>query len=109
MQPYYDSLVAKLVCWGDSREMAIQRMRRALSEYVVEGIKTNLPFLRRVVTNDRFQAGKYDTRLVEQILADKLSALVPVRVGEAGAAPAPAPAASAPPAQSLPSRAGIAA
>ncbi len=109
VQPYYDSLVAKLICWGDSREMAIQRMRRALSEYVVEGIKTNLPFLRRVVTNDRFQAGKYDTRLVEQILADKLSALVPVRGGEAGAAPAPAPAASAPPAQSLPSRAGIAA
>ena len=84
-------------------------MRRALSEYIVEGIKTNLPFLRRVVTNDRFQAGKYDTRLVEQILADKLSALVAVRGGEAGAAPAPAPAASAPPAQSLPSRAGIAA
>ena len=109
VQPYYDSLVAKLICWGDSRETAIQRMRRALSEYVVEGIKTNLPFLRRVVADDRFQAGKYDTRLVEQILADKLSAPVPVRGGEAAAAPAPAPAASAPPAQSLPSRAGIAA
>jgi acetyl-CoA carboxylase biotin carboxylase subunit len=74
VQPYYDSLVAKLVCWGDSREVAMRRMRRALGEYVVEGIKTNLPFLRRVLVDDRFVAGKYDTRLVEQILADRFSA-----------------------------------
>ncbi|HEX9290593.1 MAG TPA: acetyl-CoA carboxylase biotin carboxylase subunit [Anaeromyxobacteraceae bacterium] len=70
VQPYYDSLVAKLICWGDKREVAMQRMRRALDEYVVEGIKTNLPFLRRVLADRRFQAGKYDTRIVEQILAE---------------------------------------
>jgi len=69
VQPYYDSLVAKLICWGDSREVAMQRMRRALDEYVVEGIKTNLPFLRRVLADERFRAGRYDTRLVDQILA----------------------------------------
>jgi acetyl-CoA carboxylase biotin carboxylase subunit len=79
VQPFYDSLVAKLVCWGDSREVAMHRMRRALNEYVIEGIKTNLPFLRRVLANERFQAGKYDTRLVEQILADRLNPRAPPR------------------------------
>jgi acetyl-CoA carboxylase biotin carboxylase subunit len=69
VQPYYDSLVAKLICWGDSREVAMDRMRRALSEYVVEGIKTNLAFHRRVLNHPGFAAGKYDTRIVEQILA----------------------------------------
>src|SRR5512135_2716869 len=68
VQPYYDSLVAKLICWGDKREVAISRMRRALEEYVVEGIKTNIPFLRRVLASAQFAAGKYDTRIVDQIL-----------------------------------------
>jgi acetyl-CoA carboxylase biotin carboxylase subunit len=66
--------VAKFICWGDSRAFALQRMRRALNEYVIEGIKTNLPFLRRVIDDERFRAGKYDTRLVDQILSDKLNA-----------------------------------
>ena len=68
VQPYYDSLVAKLICWGDSREVAMQRMRRALDEYVIEGIKTNLPLLRRILADERFKAGRYDTRLIDQIL-----------------------------------------
>ena len=46
-------------------------MRRALNEYVVEGVKTNLPFLRRVLANERFRAGKYDTHLAEHSLADR--------------------------------------
>jgi acetyl-CoA carboxylase biotin carboxylase subunit len=70
VQPYYDSLVAKLICWGDKREVAIDRMKRALDEYVVEGIKTNIPFHRRVMANPRFIAGRYDTRIVEQIFAE---------------------------------------
>ncbi|HUK66370.1 MAG TPA: acetyl-CoA carboxylase biotin carboxylase subunit [Anaeromyxobacteraceae bacterium] len=69
VQPYYDSLVAKLICWGDSREVAMERMRRALDEYVVEGIKTNIPFLRRLLASPAFRKGSYDTRLVEQLLA----------------------------------------
>src|SRR5919204_151567 len=56
VQPYYDSLVAKLICWADKREVALARMRRALNEYVVEGIKTNIPFLRRVIADSRFEA-----------------------------------------------------
>ncbi len=74
VQPYYDSLVAKLICWGDSREVAMDRMRRALSEYVIEGIKTNLAFHKRVMAHKGFAEGKYDTRIVEQILAEKKSA-----------------------------------
>jgi acetyl-CoA carboxylase biotin carboxylase subunit len=70
VQPYYDSMVAKLICWGDSRAVAIDRMRRALDEYVIEGIKTNIPFLKRVLGNAAFVAGRYDTRIVDQILAE---------------------------------------
>ena len=77
VQPYYDSLVAKLVCWADSREVAIARMKRALDEYVVEGIKTNLAFHRRVLRNAAFAAGRYDTRIVEQILAEKKAGAPP--------------------------------
>ena len=69
VQPFYDSLVAKLVCWADRREVAIERMKRALNEYVVEGIKTNIPFHKRVLASPQFAAGQYDTRIVEQILA----------------------------------------
>jgi acetyl-CoA carboxylase biotin carboxylase subunit len=71
VQPYYDSLVAKLICWGDSRAVAMDRMRRALDEYVVEGIRTNLAFHRRVLRHPGFTAGKYDTRIVDQILAER--------------------------------------
>jgi acetyl-CoA carboxylase biotin carboxylase subunit len=70
VQPFYDSLVAKLICWADLREVALVRMRRALEEYVVEGIKTNLRLHRRVLAHPGFLAGKYDTRIVEQILAE---------------------------------------
>ena len=82
VQPYYDSLVAKLICWGDSREVALSRARRALDEYVIEGIKTNIPFLRRVLADRRFTAGKYDTRLVDQILTEGKAA-IPVKASSA--------------------------
>jgi acetyl-CoA carboxylase biotin carboxylase subunit len=68
VQPYYDSLLAKLLVWGETRDIAIKRMRRALREYIVEGIKTNIPFQRRVLTAEAFVSGHYDTRLVAQIL-----------------------------------------
>jgi acetyl-CoA carboxylase biotin carboxylase subunit len=68
VQPYYDSLVAKLVVTGATREIALKRAMRALNEYVVEGIKTNIPFHKRVLTFPAFVEGKYDTRIVDQIL-----------------------------------------
>jgi len=68
VQPFYDSLVAKLIVTGATREIALQRMRRSLNEYVIEGIKTNIAFHKRVLVDPRFVAGRYDTRLVDQIL-----------------------------------------
>jgi len=68
VQPYYDSLVAKLIVTGATREIALKRMLRALNEYVIEGIKTNIPFHKRVLQFPAFVQGKYDTRVVDQIL-----------------------------------------
>jgi len=68
VQPYYDSLVAKLIVTGATREIALKRMMRALNEYVIEGIKTNIAFHRRVLAFPAFVQGKYDTRIVDQIL-----------------------------------------
>jgi acetyl-CoA carboxylase biotin carboxylase subunit len=76
VQPYYDSLVAKLIVTGANREIALKRMQRALNEYVIEGIKTNIAFHKRVMQNAAFIAGKYDTRLVDQILNPPVAAEV---------------------------------
>ena len=69
--PFYDSMVAKVIVTADSRPAAIMRMRRALQEYVVEGIKTNIPFHRRLLSFDPFVQGRYDTRAVERLLAEQ--------------------------------------
>jgi acetyl-CoA carboxylase biotin carboxylase subunit len=68
--PFYDSLLAKVIAFGETREVALRRMRRALGEFVAEGIKTNVPFHRIVLDSKAFVAGEYDTRLVEQILSE---------------------------------------
>ena len=68
--PYYDSMVAKLIVMADSRPAAIMRMRRALEEYIVEGIKTNIPFHKKLLMYEPFVQGRYDTRLVEKLLAE---------------------------------------
>ncbi|HUJ24996.1 MAG TPA: acetyl-CoA carboxylase biotin carboxylase subunit [Myxococcales bacterium] len=68
--PFYDSMVAKLIVTADSRPAAIMRMRRALDEYIVEGIKTNIPFHKRLLAYEPFVQGRYDTRLVEKLLAE---------------------------------------
>jgi acetyl-CoA carboxylase biotin carboxylase subunit len=64
--PYYDSMLAKLIAWGETRGEAILRMRRALSEYKIMGLKTNLPFHQKLLDSTRFLAGRYDTQFVEQ-------------------------------------------
>ncbi len=69
--PFYDSMVAKLIVQADSRPAAIMRMRSALQEYVVEGIQTNIPFHRKLVLYEPFVEGRYDTRLVERLLAEQ--------------------------------------
>jgi acetyl-CoA carboxylase biotin carboxylase subunit len=70
---HYDPLVSKLVAWAESREEAIRRMRRAVGEYRVVGIRTTLPFFRRVLEDPAFVAGDYDTSLVDRLLASARS------------------------------------
>jgi acetyl-CoA carboxylase biotin carboxylase subunit len=69
--PHYDSLLAKLIVHAEDRPTAIRRMQRALGEYVVEGIRTNIPFHRAALAEDAFQEGNYDTRFVERLLASE--------------------------------------
>ncbi|MEW6567185.1 MAG: acetyl-CoA carboxylase biotin carboxylase subunit [Chloroflexota bacterium] len=66
VSPYYDSLISKLICWGETRGEAILRMRRALEEYRIIGVKTNIPFHQSIMDSTRFMAGQYDTRFVEE-------------------------------------------
>jgi len=66
--PYYDSLIAKLVTVGATRTSAIDRMRRALDEYLISGIKTTVPFHAAIMRNADFREGKYDTGFVERLM-----------------------------------------
>ena len=62
---YYDSLIAKLVVFAQTREGAINKMSGALEEFVVEGIKTTIPFHREVMRNENFRSGKFDTGFLD--------------------------------------------
>ena len=64
--PYYDSLIAKLITWGETRSEAMLRMRRALSEYRIMGLKHNIPFHINLLNSISFIAGRFDTNFVEQ-------------------------------------------
>lgn len=63
--PYYDSLIAKLIAVAQTREEAIGTMRRALSEYVIEGIKTTIPFHLQLMKNEDFRKGEFTTKFME--------------------------------------------
>jgi acetyl-CoA carboxylase biotin carboxylase subunit len=67
--PHYDSLVAKLVVHGPDRSMAIRRLRRALAELVVEGIKTNGELFERIAASEDFQNGRLDTSFLPRLEA----------------------------------------
>jgi acetyl-CoA carboxylase biotin carboxylase subunit len=64
--PYYDSLVAKLIAHGESRQEAIARMKRALDMFVVEGIYTTIPLHQRILADAEFLAGRYDTTFLSR-------------------------------------------
>jgi len=66
ISPYYDSLISKLVVYGATRAEAILRMRRALEEYKIVGVRTNIPFHQNLMDSLRFMAGNFDTRFVEE-------------------------------------------
>lgn len=71
---HYDPMISKLAAWGRSREEAIDRLRRALDEYAVSGIKTTLPFFRQIVRDEEFIAGKLDTGFIGRFLERRDSA-----------------------------------
>lgn len=66
ISPFYDSLISKVIVWGETRAEAIMRMRRSLEEYKVVGVHTNIPFHQNLMDSTRFLGGQYDTRFVEE-------------------------------------------
>ncbi|MBK6941140.1 MAG: acetyl-CoA carboxylase biotin carboxylase subunit [Planctomycetes bacterium] len=62
---YYDSLIGKLLVWGETREEALDRMARALDEYIVEGVKTTIPLQREIMRHPRFRSGDVDTSFMD--------------------------------------------
>ena len=63
--PYYDSMIAKIIAVARTREEAINTMSRALSEYVIEGIKTTIPFHQQLMRNEAFQSGNFNTKFLD--------------------------------------------
>ena len=68
--PYYDSMIAKLITTAQTREEAINKMRRALDEFVIEGIKTTIPFHRKLMDHPDYVAGNYTTKFMEDFKMD---------------------------------------
>lgn len=66
ISPHYDSMIAKLIVWGPTREDAIARMKRALQEFSIEGIKTTIPFHLKVLDHENFVSGDFDIKFLEE-------------------------------------------
>jgi acetyl-CoA carboxylase biotin carboxylase subunit len=65
--PFYDSLLGKLIVWGETREIALARSRRALGELEIGGVKTNVPFHRGIIDNDAFLEARVSTNLLDRV------------------------------------------
>ena len=63
----FDSMLAKLIVWGEDREMALARSARALGELEIEGVTTNIPFHRGIVGNDAFREARVSTNLLDRV------------------------------------------
>jgi len=72
---HYDPLISKLVCWGENRESAINRMLRSLSEYIIGGLITNISFLKLIINHKLFRAGKFDINFLNDEFMSKLAEL----------------------------------
>jgi acetyl-CoA carboxylase biotin carboxylase subunit len=68
---FYDPLIAKLIVWGEDRDKAIIRMRHALDNYEITGIKNNIPFLREAFDSEIFKSGNYDTHFISKLKEEK--------------------------------------
>ena len=62
----YDSMIAKIICWGKTREEARKRMLRAISEYVILGVETTIPFHKKILRNKSFIQNTYSTKFIEE-------------------------------------------
>jgi len=69
--PYYDSMIAKLITTAQTREEAINKMKRALDEFIIEGVKTTIPFHRQLMENPDYLAGNYTTKFMEDFVIKK--------------------------------------
>ena len=69
--PNYDSMIGKLICFGRTREEARTRALRALEEYVILGIKTTIPFHKRILDSEEFQSADFDTSFIEKLLSEQ--------------------------------------
>ena len=69
--PNYDSMIAKLIITAQSRKEAIAKMKRALDEFYIEGVKTTIPFHRQLMDNADFLAGNYTTKFMESFVMDE--------------------------------------
>ena len=65
--PYYDSMIAKIITFGTSRNEAISKMKRALEELVIDGVQTNRDFLFDIITHPDFIRGNFDTSFIEKL------------------------------------------
>jgi acetyl-CoA carboxylase biotin carboxylase subunit len=99
MPIHYDALLSKLITWGASRLEAIERMERALGEYIIEGIPTTIPFHRRVMKDPRFREGSLHTRFIEGMngrpagagrIPDPLEDLAAIAIALSQSSPSPA-------------------
>ena len=68
---FYDPLISKVITWGDTRPDALARMRRALAEYEVRGIKTTIPFFQWILEDEDFKAGRFDTSFIDRKLGSR--------------------------------------
>ena len=67
--PYYDCLIGKLIVYGRTRDECLKRLRRAIDEFVVDGVKTTLPLFQRLIREPDILAGNYDIHWLEKFLA----------------------------------------
>ncbi|MBW7473552.1 acetyl-CoA carboxylase biotin carboxylase subunit [Paenibacillus oenotherae] len=66
ISPHYDSMIAKLIVWGENREDAISRMKRALAEFAIDGIRTTIPFHMKLLNHPKFVDGNFDIKFLEE-------------------------------------------
>lgn len=66
ISPHYDSMIAKLIVWGRDRQEAIERMKRALSEFAIEGVHTTIPFHLKLLNHPRFVQGDFDIKFLDE-------------------------------------------